>query len=208
MARAAGLLHPNQCGSLPGLSTSDTCATLIHKVHTLQRPRWAVSTLFLDIKAGFDNVNASKLRALLLAKIIPSYMTYWVNSFLSERSCTLVFQGAPGTKAPVQVGTPQVSPISPLLFLIYVAPLHSAIPRGVVISYVDDFSLIVASNSHRTNIRRLQALVQTLTMRAERLEVQFSPPKTELIHWTTLAKGPPPPRPPLLWMALSCGRRG
>ena len=46
LARKTGLLHPNQCGSLPGLSTSDACATLIHEVRTLQRPRWAVSTLF------------------------------------------------------------------------------------------------------------------------------------------------------------------
>ena len=116
MARKAGLHLPNQCGSPPGLSTSDACATLIHEVRTLQRPRWVVFTLFLDIKAGFDNLNASKLRSLLLGKNIPSYMVDWVTSFLSERSCTLVFQGAPGTEAPVEVGTPQGSPISPLFF--------------------------------------------------------------------------------------------
>ena len=192
MARRAGILHPNQCGSLPGLSTSDACATLIHEVRTLQRPRWAVSTLFLDIKAGFDNVNASKLRSLLLDKNIPSYMEHWVTSFLSERSCTLVFQGAPGTVAPVEVGTPQGSPISPLLFLIYVAPLHSAIPRGVMLSYVDDFSLTVALNSYRTNIRRLQDLFRTLTRRGDRLEVKFLVPKTELIHWRTPSQRSPP----------------
>ena len=129
----ARLLHPNQCGSLLGLSSSDACATLIHEVRTLQRPRWAVSTIFLDIKAGFNNVNASKLRALLLAKNIPSYMVDWVTSFLTERSCTLVFQGAPGTKALVEVGTLQGFAISPLLFLIYVSSLHSSILRGVMI---------------------------------------------------------------------------
>ena len=185
LARKVGLLHPNQCGSLPRLSTSDACATLIHEVRTLQRPRWAVSTLFLDIKAGFDNVNVSKLMSLLLGKNIPSYMVDWVTSFLSERSCTLVFQGALGTAAPVEVGTPQGSPISPLLFLIYVAPLHSSIPRGVMLSYVDDFSLTVASPSYSTNIRHLQSLFRTLTKRGDQLEVKFSTPKTELIHWRT-----------------------
>ena len=197
LARTAGLLHPNQCGSVPGLSTSDACATLIHEVRTLQRPRWAVSTLFLDIKAGFDNVNASKLRAILLAKNIPSYMVDWVTSFLTERSCTLVHQGAPGTKVPVEVGTPQGSPISPLLFLIYVDPLHSAIPKGVMISYMDDFSLTVASDSHRTNIRRLQALFRTLTRRADNLEVKFSTPKTELIHRRTPSQRTSPSQAPI-----------
>ena len=158
---------------------------MIHEVRTLQRTRWAVSTLFLDIKAGFDNVNASTLRARLLAKSIPSYMVDWVTSFLSERSCTLVFQGTLGTKAPVQVGTPKGSPISALFFLIYVAPHHSAIPRGVMNSYFDDFSLTVASGSHRNNIRPLQGLFRTFTKRGDRVEVKFSTPKTELIHWRT-----------------------
>ena len=35
LARTVGLLHPNQCGSLPGLSTADACATLIHQVRTI-----------------------------------------------------------------------------------------------------------------------------------------------------------------------------
>jgi len=63
IARSKGLLHQNQCGSLPGLSSSDACLTLRHEVRTLQRPRLKVSTLFFDIKADFDNGNASSLRA-------------------------------------------------------------------------------------------------------------------------------------------------
>ena len=155
IAKSKGLLHQNQCGSLLGLSSTDACLTLTHEIKTLQRPRLEVSTLFLDIKAGFDNVNASTLRARLLASHVPSYMVDWVSSFLSERTCTLVFQGSPNISSPVSVGTPQGSPISPLLFLLYVAPLHMTIPRGLMVSYVDDFSITVASPSYRGNIRRL-----------------------------------------------------
>ena len=183
IARQAGHLHPNQCGSLPGLSTSDAVATLTHEVKTLQRPLLKVSTLFLEIKAGFDNVNVSKLRALLLSKNISSNMVDWVSSFLTGRWCTLVFQGAPDLSAPVSVGTPQGSPLSPLLFLIYVAPLHSRIPTGIMVSYVDDFSLTVVSPSHRSNIRRLEGLFLEISRRASALDVPFSVPKTELIHW-------------------------
>ena len=198
LARQAGLLHPNQCGSLPGLSTSDAVATLTHEVKTLQRPLLKVSTLFLDIKAGFDNVNASKLQALLLTKNIPSYMVDWVSSFLTGRKCTLVFQGAPNISAPVSVGTPQGSPLSPLIFHIYVAPLHFRIPKSIMVSYVDDFSLTVASPSHRSNIRRLQGLFLDISQRASALEVSFSVPKTELIHWRThsqrtASRSPPSP---------------
>ena len=118
LAKSRGLLHPKQCGSLPGLSFSEACLALTHEFKTLQRPRLEVSTLFLDIKAAFDNVNASTLRARLLVSRVPSYMVDCVSSFLSERTCTLVFQGSPNLSSPVSVGTPQGSPISPLLFLL------------------------------------------------------------------------------------------
>ena len=182
-ARLRGLLHRNQCGSLPGLSTYDACLTLTNDINTLQRPRLKVSSLCLDIKAGFDHVDNNTLARILREGGIPPYLVSWVVSFLGERSCTLIFHGAPGTPAPVNVGAPQGSPISPLLFLLYVAPLHFRIPRGLMISYVDDFALTVASLSYHGNIRRLQELFEKLERKASRLGVSFSVAKTELIHW-------------------------
>ena len=102
-----GLIHPNQCGSLPGLSTSDACLTLVNEVKTLQRPQLKVSSLFLDIKAAFDNVNNPTLARILREGGIPPYPVSWVAWCLGEPSCTVVFQGAPGTQAPLNVGTPQ-----------------------------------------------------------------------------------------------------
>jgi len=165
-ARLKGLLHSNQCGSLPGLSTYDACLTLTNDVKTLQRRRLKVSSLFLDIKAGFDNVDNTTLACILREGRIPPYLVSWVSSFLGERICTLIFQGAPGTPSPVNVGAPQGSPISPLLFLLYVSPLHFGIPRGLIIGYVDDFALTVASLSYRGNIRWLQDLFDKLERKA------------------------------------------
>jgi len=54
-----------------------------------------------------------------------------------------------------------------------------------MISYVDDFTLTVASLSYRGNSRRLQDLFDKLEKKASRLGVSFSVTKTELIHWRT-----------------------
>jgi len=99
-ARSKAMLNPNQCGYLPGLSTHDAVRTLFNDVKTLQRPRLKVSSLFLDIKAGFDKVDNSTLALILREGGIPRYLVSWVSSFVGERSCTLVFQRAPESQHP------------------------------------------------------------------------------------------------------------
>src|SRR5437588_5133072 len=118
LARTVGLLDTNQCGSLAGLSTFDAAASLTHDVRSYQWPGTKVSSLFLDIKGGFDNISASSLTALLRSKGIPTYLVSWVRSFLFNRRCRLICQGAALVFSPVSVSTPQGSPVSPLLFVI------------------------------------------------------------------------------------------
>jgi len=105
-ARSLGLLHPNQSGSLAGLGCFDAVATLTHEVRLLQAASCKVSTLFLDIKGGFDNVCANKLGNALTKVGVSAYLVAWIKSFLSKRQCRLIFQGAPKVFCPVEVGTP------------------------------------------------------------------------------------------------------
>jgi len=83
-ARLRGLLHPKECGSLPGLSTYDACLTLTNDVKTLQRPRLKVSSQFLDIKAGFDNVDINTLARIVREGGIPPFLVSRASSFLEE----------------------------------------------------------------------------------------------------------------------------
>ena len=192
IARSCSLLHPHQTGSLPGLSTFDATATLAHEIRLLQRLDLKVPSLFLDIKGGFDNVDPSQLTAALRAKGVHRYVIAWVSSYLTNRKCQLLFQGSPKKFSPVAVGTPQGSPISPLLFVIYVSPLHPLIPRGLVLSYVDDFVVTVASASHRRNVQLLQSHYRSLCRIAVPKRLSFSVPKTELVHWRTPQERAPP----------------
>jgi len=77
---------------------------------------------------------------------------------------------------------PQGSPISPHLFVIYVSSLHLEIPRSLIISYVDDLAVTVASPSYKTNIRLLQKSFSALQRKASPINISFSIPKMELIH--------------------------
>jgi len=90
------------------------------------------------------------------------------------------------------VGTPPGSPISSLLFVIYVSRLYFEIPKGLTLSYLDDFALTASSLSYRRNIQLLQHYYSTIEVKGVLLGVCFSIPKTELIHWRTPADRDPP----------------
>jgi len=191
-AAICSLINPLQCGSLSGRSTADAALVLQHNVEAFHRLRSKVSTLFLDVKGGFDNVESPSLLSLLRRKGVSPYLVQWVGSFLRDRTCRLTFQGSPRHFAPVSVGVPQGSPISPLLFVIYISSLYLEIPRSLIISYVDDFAVTVASPSYRTNVRLLQKTFSALKRKASPINILFSAPKTELIQWRTTRSNEPP----------------
>ena len=182
VARVSGLLNPHQCGSLAGLSASDATSTLTHEVRTLQMAGKKVSTLFLDMKEVFDNVNPATLCAMLKAKGVYQYLVSSTKSCLSGRMCRLLYQGSPRVFAPISVGTSQGSPVSPLLFVIYVSHLHCKIPGRLTLSYIDDFGLSASSASYRRHIEILQKQYAKLKARGPLWESGSQSPRQ---NWST-----------------------
>ena len=175
-ARELGMPHPNQCGSLPGVSSFHAAATLAHEVTVAHKLKLKASSLFLDIKGGFDNVKPAVLPGMLRERGVSSYIVSWIRTFLTDRSCRLRFQGAPNSFKEVAVGTPQGSLISPLLFVLYIAPLHRGHAYASTISFVDDLALTSISASHRRNVQLLQARFRKLRYKASKMGLSFSVP--------------------------------
>jgi len=67
----------------------------------------------------------------------------------------------------------------------------AGIPRSLIISYVDDSAVTVASPSYRTNVRLLQKSFSVLKRKASPINISFSVPKTERIHWRTARSNEP-----------------
>ena len=84
MARSLCLIHPNETSSLAALSTFDATATLSYEVPLFQRLDLKSSSLFLDIKGGFHNVDPAQLTSALRAKGAHKYLVSWVGSLLTN----------------------------------------------------------------------------------------------------------------------------
>ena len=214
-AVTGSLIYPLQCGFLPGRSTVDATLVLQQHVQSLHRLCHKVSTLFQDIKGGFDNVESSILLSLLHRQGMSTYLIQWISSFLRDRTCRLAFHGSPHTFAPVSVGIPQGSPISPLLLVMYMSSLHTDIANCLTISYLDDFAVRVVSPSYRTNVPLLQRVFSALKRKVSPHNISFSIPKTELMPWGTARENQTPcclpvdlegqvfyPQNCLTWLAL------
>lgn len=59
----------------------------------MQLIKLKVSTLFLDIKGGFDHILKHTLAPKLAAKSVPPYIVNWIIFFLLDRYMTLLFKG-------------------------------------------------------------------------------------------------------------------
>ena len=144
-----------------------------------KRKRSVTSVLFLDIKGAFDHVSKPKLLAAMQGLQLPQSLISWVDSFLSERVARLMFDGKIQDETPIEIGIPQGSPISPILFLIYTRDIWQS--QAFQLSYMEDFSIALSSTSARKNCRALKSIAESLIEKAAEKGVQFEPAKTELI---------------------------
>jgi hypothetical protein len=115
---------------------------------------------------------------------LPQEIINWTNNFMTDRFTKLSFDGQSDSLKPINTGIPQGSPVSPILFLIYLRPLFDVInkhhPNIECPSYIDDIGLIVSGKSQQRNAEHLNQVVKT---GADNNGITFDGPKTELIHF-------------------------
>ena len=183
LAETTNLLDRTQIGGRLRKSAVDTAIILTDEIQTNRRYNKKTSTLFLDIKGAFDHVAKNKLLDIMKSRNLPVSLLSWTKSFLSRRRLRLAFDGQIEPFEPIETGIPQGSPVSPLLFLIYIRDLFTS-KACQVLSYIDDIALIASSSSLGKNMKILERETKKLYDTAAKNHVEFDLEKTELIHFT------------------------
>src|SRR5215469_3636034 len=155
-------------GSRPKKSTIDSVLSLVHDIQMAKHRKKKTSTIFLDVKGAFDHVSVYQLLRICNRLGLPRSLIKWIYSFLSNRKVLLAFDGESSQTMPINIGIPQGSPISPILFAIYVRFLYdfsnevgdkkSTLELARYLSYVDDNSITISSDSHEKNCRILEQI--------------------------------------------------
>ncbi|KAI0994497.1 hypothetical protein K3495_g13685 [Podosphaera aphanis] len=117
------LLTRQQFGALPLRSSVDLTTCLTHDIENALARGETASIATLDIKGAFDAVLPGRLVRRLREQGWPSQICNWVGSFATERKFCIRLDGEIGDPRPIFCGLPQGSPISPILFMLYISPL-------------------------------------------------------------------------------------
>ena len=141
-------LHKGQMGGRKNRSAIDTVALVIHKVYKTWEAKQIAGTLLMDVKGAFDHVSQAKLAQRMANLGIDNDLIGWTQSFLIGRSVELVIDGFTNPRQKVETGIPQDSPVSPILFLIYISNVFSAVEAKLsnvtCVSFVDDLAFLTS----------------------------------------------------------------
>lgn len=184
------ILPAKQFG-VSGKCTTKALRNMLDSVYQAWCLNLAATLLSLDIKGAYDRVNREKLLEILAEKKIPDWIIKFVWSFLSNRSTTLDMPGHPTQGSFfVNIGIPQGSTLSPILFLFFAAPMLDRLskdairnPNKVALAFVDDTYLLAVSKSHEQNCRMLQGLHSVIMNWADESGVTFEPSKYAVMHF-------------------------
>jgi retron-type reverse transcriptase len=160
LAEQARLLPDTQMGNRKNRSTDVALDLLIEQIYTVwQEKDQAASVLSLDIAGAFDTVDHKRLLDNLRKKKVPLWFTQLIQSFLTDRSTTLIVDGVETAARKLEAGVPQGSPLSPILFLFYNGLLLKALShtRALVlpIGFADDINLLAYGPSTAQNCTNL-----------------------------------------------------
>ena len=146
--QAHDLLPMTQFGSQPHHLAIDATTILIHHIQATQATKWAGALLLFDISGFFDNINPPRAVQIFRDKGFPDGMCAWVQSFLSARTATLRGGGHVSHSFEITSGTPQGSPLSPILSAMYTANLLEETSKWSLrdlMMYVDDGAIYAMS---------------------------------------------------------------
>jgi hypothetical protein len=105
---------------------------------------------------------------------------------MSDRTIRFAFDGEISAIIDVNDSISQRSPVSPIMFLIFIQHVIKALKQTneiVTLSYADDFAMVTESSYARTNSIRLQLALKQLVRAADEIQIQFNADKSEYIHF-------------------------
>ena len=139
----------------------------------------------MDLKGAFDHFSKGQLLTRIIELGIDGDLVTWTGSFLTDRKVQLVIDGHDNKEREIETGIPQGSPVSPILFLIYISGVFNKIsetsPWVTSLSFVDDLGFIASGSSVKEIVGSLEKFAKEVIEWGKQNAVTYDISKTEAV---------------------------
>ena len=169
----------------------NTNHALIHITETVKDAldnRKIACGVFVDLQKAFDTVEHSILLKKLDYYGIRGTENNLLQTYLQNRHHRVKISNSKSQNTLIKHGVPQGSVLGPLLFLIYINDLHTAINHSKVFHFADDTSLIYPSTSLKTINKHVNHDLSLLSNWLRANKISLNVKKTEIILFRSKKK--------------------
>ena len=179
-----GALSPFQCGFRRNHSTSDHLVRFESFIrNAFINGNHVVSVLF-DLEKAYDTTWKHGILQDLLSLGFTGYLPLFIENFLSNRSFCVRLNSTFSDSFEQEMGVPQGSILSPLLFNLKVNNIITSVKKDIEAAlFVDDFSLSASGKTLAGVERQLQLCINAVQKWVTSNGFKFSVIKSECIHF-------------------------
>lgn len=182
-----GVLPEAQYGFRRGRGTGEQLLRVFnYALEALDRKRWKVIMLALDLKKAFDSVWHAGLLFKLHAARFPPAALRIIHSYLEDRSMSLHAIMETSDVYRINFGVPQGSILGPLLFILYTSDIP-AYQHSLLALYADDAALLTKSRSPRRAKISMSRALDLLLPFFTKWRLVINPEKTQAIVFSNNA---------------------
>ena len=182
------MLHYSQAGFQSWHNTSELLLRFTESIYAAFDKNSVSYAILLDISSAYDSIWRDGLRFKMRNEFqLKGRLYWWLDSFLKNRMGKVVLNGTCSIVKEFEVGVPQGSSLSPLLFLLYINDITNAIQDPIQCGmFADDVALwtsIYTSDEKEMEkqLDLLQVSLNNVSIWASRWKMLLATDKTQSI---------------------------
>ena len=141
------ILSPNQYGFRKGLSTSVAIFNVLTKLYENWNDRNLTVCIFIDFSRAFDTIDHQILAEKFDLYGLDTTSQKFLFEYMSCRKHNTTVSGCKSENVPVTYGTAQGSILGPLIFILYVNDIFTAVKQdSSIYMYADDTLILCKSD--------------------------------------------------------------
>lgn len=175
------IIPKHSFGFRKGTGINEFGISLVNQIEINNANKYVSVLLSIDLEKAFDKVKTKTMIDILRNYEIEEHYLYWIFECLNNRHIHLK-QNDFSASTVLNDGLPQGDILSPLLFNIYSAELHSLENNDIqVLQYADDFTFLIRDRNALNLIAKTNTFLISLTSKLATLNFNININKTHFM---------------------------